>query len=433
MLLDELATAETRKPRKGTRKRMSRKRLVAVPVAVLVGAMLFSACGTNRSEGASGDPAAGCDTSKGSLVIGMIAPLSGGISAFGLGMRNSADLAVDQANEKCTVSGYRLVFQPEDDQATPQVAAQAGAKLAADPAVAAVIGTYNSSTGLAVAPVLAQRNIVQISSGNTGPALTRGDKAAAAPKRQFPTYFRVAANDLVQAPFGAQYLVQKAGKKRIAVIDDGKTYGVGLTEQFVPEAERLGAQIVAREKVGEKDTDFSSVIAKIRPARPDAVYYGGEYPGGAPLSKQLADAGLSIPLMGGDGLADPQYIKLGGREGDMATNIGAPAERLPSAKAFIDAYAAAGYAEPSSAYGVLTYDATNVVIQALAQVVGDGQFDESRRQALVDAVQRTDYEGGSGHVSFDEFGDTTNKLLTVNVVQGDQFVPLESGTYTSSN
>ena len=41
---------------------------------------------------------------------------------------------------------------------------------------------------------------------------------------------------------------------------------------------------MAREKVGEKDTDFSGVIAKIRPLNPDAVYYGGEYPVAGPLS-----------------------------------------------------------------------------------------------------------------------------------------------------
>lgn len=218
---------------------MSRKHAVTVTGAVLAGAMLLSACGTNRSEG--GAAGANCDTNKGSLVIGMIASLSGGLSAIGLGMRNSADLAVEQANEKCTVPGYELVFKPTDDQATPQVAAQAAAKLAADPAVAAVIGTYNSSTAQAVAPVLAQRTIVQVSSGNTGPALTRGEAAATEPERQFPTYFRLSATDLVQGPFGARYLVQEEGKKTIAVIDDGKTYGVGLTEQFVAEAERLGA------------------------------------------------------------------------------------------------------------------------------------------------------------------------------------------------
>jgi branched-chain amino acid transport system substrate-binding protein len=408
---------------------MSRRNVVAATGVVLVGAMLLAACGTNRSEGGA---AAGssCDTSKGTLVIGMIAPMSGSLSAIGLGMRNSADLAVDQANEKCTVPGYRLAFQPEDDQSLPQIAAQAATKLASDPAVAAVVGTYNSSTAQSAAPILAQRSIVQISPGNTGPALTRGENAATDPQRPFPTYFRVAANDLAQGPFGARYLVQKAGKKRIAVIDDGKTYGVGLVENFVAEAERLGARIVAREKVGEKDTDFSSTITAIRSIRPDALYYGGEYPAAGPLSRQLAEAGLDVPLMGGDGIADPQYIELGGRSGDFATNIGAPVESLSSARAFVDAYAAAGYPEPSSAYGPMTYDAANVVIEALARtVLLNVEFDEATRPRLIDAVQRTDLSGASGKVAFDEFGDTTNKVLTVSTVEDREFVPLETGVF----
>ena len=255
----------------------------------------------------------------------MVAPLSGGLSALGLGMSHSADLAVDQANQKCTVPGYALAFQPEDDQATPQVAGQAATKLASDPNVVGVVGTLNSSTSQTVQPILADRSIVQVSPANTNPTLTLGEQATTAPKRPFASYFRVATTDLIQGPFGAQYLVQKAGKKSIAVIDDGKTYGAGLADQFAKEAEKLGATIVAREKVGEKDTDFSGVIAKVRPSNPDAVYYGGEYPAAGPLSAQLAGAGLNVPLMGGDGIVDPQFVALGGRAGDLATNVGAPA------------------------------------------------------------------------------------------------------------
>ncbi|WP_028924061.1 branched-chain amino acid ABC transporter substrate-binding protein [Pseudonocardia acaciae] len=410
---------------------MSRKRSVAVTGLVLAGAVALSACGTNRSEGGGGGGSS-CDTSKGTVVVGLIAPMSGGLSAIGLGMRNSADLAIKEANQSCAVPGYRLAFQPEDDQSTPQVAAQAATKLASDPNVAAVIGTYNSSTAQSAAPILAQRDIVQISSGNTGPSLTMGDAAATAPKRQFPTYFRVNTNDLVQGPFGAQYLVKKAGKKKIAVVNDGKTYGVGLTQQFMTEAKRLGAEIVAQEKVGEKDTDFSSVVAKIRPKKPDALYYGGEYPAAGPLSKQLADNGLNIPLMGGDGIADQKYVSLGGREGDLATGVGAPAESLPSAKGFVDAYKAARYSEPSSAYGAMTYDAANVIIQGLADVVGTGKFETSSRKKLVERVQKTRMKGASGEVAFDQFGDTTNKVLTIYSVKGDDFAPLQTGAYTPS-
>jgi branched-chain amino acid transport system substrate-binding protein len=65
--------------------------------------------------------------------------------------------------------------------------------------------------------------------------------------------------------------------------------------------------------------------------------------------------------------------------------------------------------------------------------VRSGEFDDSSRQSLVDAVQQTDLKGASGTVAFDEFGDTTNKVLTIYSVQGEEFVPLETGTFTSSS
>ncbi|MCE3552995.1 branched-chain amino acid ABC transporter substrate-binding protein [Pseudonocardia sp. RS11V-5] len=410
---------------------MSRTRKVAATAALLAGALALTACSTNRQE-ATGGGGGSCDTSKGTLVVGFIAPLSGSLSALGLGMKNSTDLAVNQANQNCTVPGYRLALQAEDDQATAQIAGQAATKLASDPNVVGVIGTLNSSTAQSAAPILAQKKIVEISPANTNPALTQGDNYQTAPERPNATYFRTATTDAIQGPFAAQYLVQKAGKKNIAVIDDGKTYGAGLASQFATEAQKLGANVVAREKVGEKDTDFSGVIAKIRPSNPDAVYYGGEYPVAGPLSKQLADAGLNVPLMGGDGIVDKTYVSLGGRQGDLATNVGAPPEQLPSAKAFIDAYSAAKYSEPYSAYGALTYDAANVLIQGVAKAVGNGTFSDATRDGLVSAVQATNLQGATGAISFDQYGDTTNKVLTVYSVQGGEFQPLETGTFPTS-
>jgi branched-chain amino acid transport system substrate-binding protein len=410
---------------------MDRKRTVVATAALLAGALALTACSTNRTETGGASSGSSCDTSKGTLVVGFVAPLSGGLSALGLGMKNSADLAVNQANQACKVPGYKLALQAEDDQATAQIAGQAATKLASDPNVVGVVGTLNSSTAQSVAPILAQKKIVEISPANTNPSLTQGDNPAS-PSRPYATYFRVATTDAVQGPFAAQYLVGKAAKKKIAVIDDGKTYGAGLASAFAAEAQKRGATIVAQEKVGEKDTDFSGVVSKIRPLAPDAVYYGGEYPVAGPLSKQLADAGLNVPLMGGDGIVDDTYASLGGREGDLATSVGAPADQLPSAKAFIDAYKAAGYKEAYSTYGALTYDATAVLISGLTTAVGSGTFGDTTRDALLTAVQDTNLDGASGKVSFDQYGDTTNKVLTIYSVQGGKFAPVESGEFRAS-
>ena len=409
-------------------------RRTVVTAALLAGALALTACGTNREEGGGGAAAGGegsCDTSKGTLVIGSVAPLSGDLSALGLGMRNAADLAIDQANTACTVPGYNLVLQAEDDQGLPQIASQAASRLASDANVVGVIGTLNSSTAQVVQPILSERNIAMISPANTNPALTRGENFATAPARPFENYFRVATTDDLQGPFAAQYLIETAGITSIAVIDDGKTYGAGLADAFATAAEAAGATITSRERVGEQDQDFSGVITAIRGANPGAVFYGGEYPVAGPLSGQLAAAGLNIPLMGGDAIINAEYVPLGGRAGDLGTSVGAPPDELPSAQQFITDYAAANYSEDFETYGPLTYDATRIMIDALATGLAGGDWSEDTRAAVVQAVQATDYDGASGPVTFDENGDTSNKTLTVYQVEGDTFAPIQTGEYTA--
>ncbi|MGQ0837794.1 branched-chain amino acid ABC transporter substrate-binding protein [Actinokineospora sp.] len=402
-----------------------------VKAAVLVaGALLLTACGTNKTEsGAGGGGSQSCDQSKGTLVIGVIAPQSGGLSALGLGIKNSAQLAADQANEKCAVKGYKLAVQTEDDQATAQVGAQAATRLSSNASVVGVVGTLNSSVAQSVQPILKGKNIVQISPANTNPSLTRGADYATAPKRGFENYFRVCATDDLQGPFAAKYLVGKAGKKNIAIITDGKTYGEGLAAEFKKQAEKDGAKIATSAKVGERDTDFSGVIASIRGSNPDAVYYGGEYPQAGPLSKQMKDAGLNVPVMGGDGIFDPKYIELGGKEGDLSTSVGAPTETLDTAKAFVDAYKAKGFKDDYSAYGAFSFDATNAIIAALAKAVEGGDWSDSKRTDVLKNVQSYSAEGATGSVKFDEYGDSTNKLLTVYKVSGGKWVADETGTF----
>ncbi len=407
-----------------------RNQMVKAAALVAAGALLLAACGTNKDE----EPSAGgggnqdCDTSKGSLIIGVIAPLSGELDALGKGIENSADLAVDQANEECKVPGYEILLQAEDDQKNPQLGAQAATKLSTTDGVVGVVSTLNSSVSQSVQPILDDAGIVQISPANTADSLTKGENLES-PERQFPTYFRTCTVDSLQGPYAADYLINKAGKKKIAVITDGLTYGVGLADSFTKRAEEKGAQIVTRQTIGEGDTDFSGVIAAVAPFQPDAVYYGGQYPQAGPLSKQMAGAGLNIPVMGGDGIVDAKFIELGGKPGDLATSVGAPVAELDSAKAFVDAYDAAGYSDDFSAYGAFSYDAANAIIGALAATIGDGEWSEDSRAKLVEEVQKYQGEGATGPVAFDEFGDSTNKVLTVYEVADGDFSPVLTGEF----
>jgi branched-chain amino acid transport system substrate-binding protein len=139
-------------------------------------------------------------------------------------------------------------------------------------------------------------------------------------------------------------------------------------------------------------------------------------------------AGLNVPLMGGDGIFDPGYIKLGSKTttNDLATSVGAPVEKLPSAQKFVTDYAAAGFKEPFAAYGGYAYDAANAIIEALKTSLKDAKDVESARKATVDAMSKVAFDGVTGKVAFDQYGDTTSKVLTVYKVTAGKWAAVET-------
>ena len=397
---------------------------------VVVATMVLAACGTEEEEETGGGQQGGGQATK-TVKIGFIGPLSGSLSALGLGMRNGADLAIRQANEANKVRGWRIEFAAEDDTAKTDVGAQVATKLASEPQLPGVIGTLNSSVALQVQPILNRANIVMISPANTGTALTMGDDLANK-KRPFPNYFRVCTNDAIQGPFAADYAAKKLGAKTVVLIHDKKAYGQGLATEFGNRFQKNGGRVLSVETINPGDQDFGAVLSKIKPLNPDVIYYGGEYPEAAPLSNQAKQQGLKVPLFGGDGIFDPTYIQNAGpnAEGDLATSVGAPPEKLASARKFIDDYKAAGYREPYSAYGPQAYDAANVIIEALAKVLpGKNAIDDAVRQEVIRAVQATRLSGVTGEVAFDQFGDTTTRLLTVYRVEGGTFKDVETAEF----
>jgi branched-chain amino acid transport system substrate-binding protein len=133
--------------------------------------------------------------------------------------------------------------------------------------------------------------------------------------------------------------------------------------------------------------------------------------------------------MGGDGIFDPAFIELAGKtsDGDLASNVGAPPESLESAKQFISDYKAAGYSEPSAAYGTYSYDAANAIINALKTSLASASDAKSARQATIDAMSKVSFDGATGKVAFDQYGDATTKVLTVWKVADGKWVADKTG------
>ncbi|MEE1819116.1 ABC transporter substrate-binding protein [Streptomyces sp. NPDC004288] len=408
---------------------MRNRSLLILTTAVTAGALTLTACGSRDDKGGAQNG----DSGNVTVTIGLDAPLTGELSALGLGIKNSADLAVKTANEKAYVKGVTFKLESLDDQAQPSAGQQNATKFVADKAVLGVVGPLNSSVSESMQKVFDDANLVQVSPANTNPSLSQGANwATGDKKRGYKAYFRTATTDAIQGPFAAQYVVKEAKKTKAFIIDDKKTYGAGLAGTFKGEFEKLGGKVLGTEHINPDTKDFSAVATKVKSSGADVVYYGGEYPAAGPLAKQIKEAGAKVTVVGGDAIFSPEYVKLAGApaaEGDIATSVGSPIETLPSAKDFLANYKAKGYKEAYEAYGGYAYDSTWAIIEAVKKATEGNGGKVPERAKVVEAMQTVSFEGVTGKVAFDEFGDTTNKQLTVYKVTGGAYKPVKSGTF----
>jgi branched-chain amino acid transport system substrate-binding protein len=322
-----------------------------------------------------------------------------------------------------------------DDKAQPASGQQNATALVGDKSVIGTVGPLNSGVAQSMQQVFASANMVEISPSNTNPELTQGKNWQTDKKRPYKTYFRTATTDELQGSFAADYAYNGLKSKKAFVVDDKQTYGAGLAKIFGEKFKAAGGTVVQTDHVNTGDKDFGSLVTKIKNSGADLLYYGGQYDESSLITKQMKDAGVKIPLFGGDGMFASTYIETAGKasEGDLATSVGVPVDTLPAAKQFVETYKAKGYKGDYGAYGGYSYDAASAIIKAL-KAVKDANGDKlpsdinDIRSKLIPEVQKSDFEGITGKVSFDQYGDTGNKQLTVYQVTNGAWKAVKTGT-----
>jgi len=355
------------------------------------------------------------------ITIGVIAPVDGGLTEFGQGIRDSVLLAVQEANARNAVKGWKIDIRVLDDSSDPAKGKQAAATLAADPNVAAVIGPYNSGVALEAAPVLAAKGIPLISPSNTLTSLTVGDDPKH-PKRPWKSYFRMVGPDSRQAEFLAAQAKQ-LGYRTVSVVSETKAVSKGLADEFAAAFKRGGGTVTVQQLVpdGATAADFTSFLTAAAPTKPQLVFFGGEYKVAAPLRTAATAAGLAVPIMGGDGINDPAYIVGAGPDakGTYASGVGVPLAEHPGSAAYQAAYQAAGFTTRPSDYGPYAYDAANAVIAGLAkELKNQDSVPSDLRRNLVADLQKTKRTGVTGKISFDAYGDPRSPRFTLYRVDG---------------
>src|SRR6476659_8519659 len=309
---------------------MKRSHQLGLAVALALG---LAACGQKDEpkKAEASKPAAAAAPAGVTVTIAHAGPLTGSIAHLGKDDENGVALAVAQANDKkITIGGKPVTFkmQSEDDQADPKVGTTVAQKLV-DAKVAAVVGHLNSGVSIPASEVYNKAGIPMISGSATNPALT---------ERGLKTVFRTVGRDDQQGPAIAAYIASELKAKKVAIVDDKTAYGEGIANEVEKTLKGAKVSIVGRERTTDKETDFKSILTKIKAKSPDVIFHGGMDATGGPMLKQARELGIKAVFAFGDGACTNEMSKLAGAasEGMACSQAGLPAEA--ASKEFKDTF-----------------------------------------------------------------------------------------------
>ena len=352
---------------------------------------------------------------KQKVKVGFIGPLTGGVSVNGIGGRNSADLAVKLRNAD-PKSKYEYEMVVLDDECKPNVAVQVATKLAADKDVIAAATHYCSAAAIAAVDVYHKFGLPVVVWGAVLPDITYAN--------DYREIHRVNGTMINQNETAARFMTG-LHYKRWAIIHDTTDYGKGHDKYFSQYLTKNGGQILGTFGVTADQQDFSAELTKIKELNPEVIYFAGLTPLGVRIRTQMDKLGIKAVFQGTSGIVSDAFIEGLGplAEGVVAFREGAPLDKLPGGRSFMQKYAAQNYNEPPEAYGPFAFAAANLVMDAIEAVGID------RRKVRNWLNKTKDYQSIVGTITFDDHRQNAVPVITKFVVQDGKWVVWEDSDY----
>lgn len=340
--------------------------------------------------------------------IGFIDPLTGPTAAIGIGAKNSAKLAVQQANASGEFP-YEIQLIAEDDASDPATGVAAALKLCSDPDIIAVVSHFNSPVALATGPIFHRFGVAQIMPSSIHPDITRGN--------DYKEVFRICADNIAEHNFGADLVINELGNKKWSSIYDTSSYGVNCNDNFKRSLSERGGTLLSEDGISVGTKDFRPILNKIKELKPEAIYFGGLTTEAALCKRQMHELGMdNILYFGVTGLDSETFNEIAGSAAEGTIIVGKLA--LGEDSDFVKAYKAAGFSEPYEATGPYVYDAVGIVLEALKKVGPD-------KTAIVNYIADPDfqYAGAIGLTKLDKDGQSVTGGLTLKVSRNGKWIP----------
>jgi branched-chain amino acid transport system substrate-binding protein len=354
---------------------------------------------------------------KPDITIGLYGPLTGPSAVSGESLKNGAQIAVDQINAHGGLLGRQVRLIEYDDRSSPEQALRVVTKLVQVDKVDAIIGSIHSGNILVAGPVVEAAKIPLVGAGTSPTWLQKG----------YTYFFRALGNGELSTQQLANY-ARAQGWKKIGIIHSNDEYGNSGAKLFASVVSGVGGEVVSNQSFTHGDRDFTGQIGLIASAAPDALFVWALTDDLGPLTQQLRQLGYSGPILGAEGYAIPETIKMAGAASDgvvFASQYLVPnsVEEAPTSelRSFLESYQSTFKTLPVSDASFRGYDAANVIIEGIRRA---GTTDGAAVRDAIGSIEGLkglagvfNYVGGKGE------GIHNVRLFTIT---GGKFSPAES-------
>ncbi len=369
---------------------------------LLAGAMLASSFTGCSGKASSSD--------EKTLLIGGTGPLTGDYATYGISVQEGAQIAVDEINEKGGVNGYTVKLEVEDDQADPQQAVQAYAKLM-DNGMNLSLGSTTSGACVALVKEAKEDGIVTMT-----PSASQKEATA------YDNNFRVCFLDPDQGTYSADFIKENNLATKVAVLyDKSNTYSVGVYEAFAKEAEKLGLSIVTTQAFTDSsNTDFSSQIQAVKNSGAELLFMPFYQQEAAAVLMQAQGVLENVTYFGVDGM-DGVLEKLGTENQAIANGVMlltpfSASSSDPTVANFVAKYKEKYNATPDQ-FAADAYDAVYALCAAFEKA-GLETDDPEFNRAVAKAMTEIEVTGATGVMTWSADGECKKQAKAVVISDG---------------
>ena len=266
------------------------KKVLAMLMAALMVAAMFTGCSSSKPATETTAAAAAASDAADTVKIGMSGPLTGGASAYGLAVKAGMEVAVEEINAK---GGLQIEFNAQDDEADGEKAVSAYNVLK-DWGMQVMAGQVTTGSALAVAPESTADNMFNLTPSASAESLALSGA----------NIFQMCFTDPNQGASAAELVSTKALGTKVGVIyDSSDDYSSGLYKGFSDKAAELGVEIVATTSfTADNKADLSTQVTQCQDAGADLVFLPIYYTEAAQILSYANKIGYAPKFFGCDGM-----------------------------------------------------------------------------------------------------------------------------------